>query len=112
MTEDTKDADELPSTAGELAEAYPNVWEQYSGLGEACSEAGPIDGETKRLLKLALAVGSQSEGAVHSHVRRGLDEGIDPETLRHVAILSIPTLGFPKAVAALTWIDDLADESS
>jgi len=62
------------------------------------------------LVKLALAAASESEGAVHSHVRRALDEGIDPNTLRHVAILSIPTLGFPKAMATLTWIDDLAQE--
>jgi len=110
MADTVEDTDELPSTAGELADEYPEIWEQYAGLGEACSNAGPIDGETKRLIKLALAAGSESEGAVHSHVRRALDEGVDPEALRHVALLSIPTLGFPTAMAVLTWIDDLVDE--
>ncbi len=110
MAEEIEMANELPSTAGEFGEQYPDVWRQYSGLGKACSEAGPIDGETKRLVKLALAAGSESEGAVHSHVRRALNEGVDPETLRHVAVLSIPTLGFPKAMATLTWIDDLVEE--
>lgn len=85
------------------------MWDEYADLGKACSEAGPVDGETKRLVKLALAVGSQSEGAVHSHVRRALDEDVDPEMLRHVATLSIPTIGFPKAMAAMSWIDDLAE---
>ncbi len=110
MTDQVDDPEELPSTAGEFAQQYPDVWEQYSGLGKACSAAGPLDDETKRLVKLALAAGSESEGAVHSHVRRALEEGVDPDTLRHVAILSIPTLGFPKAMATLTWIDDLTDE--
>ncbi|WP_138005526.1 carboxymuconolactone decarboxylase family protein [Halalkalirubrum salinum] len=110
MADEIEDTEELPSTAGELADQYPEVWDAYSDLGKACSEAGSIDDETKRLVKLALAAGSESEGAVHSHVRRALDEGTDPETLRHVAILSIPTLGFPKAMATLTWIDDLIDE--
>lgn len=110
MADSVDDTDELPSTAGTFADQYPDVWEQYSELGKACSEGGPIDGETKRLVKLALAAGSQSEGAVHSHVRRALEEGVDPETLRHVAVLSIPTLGFPKAMATLTWIEDLTDE--
>lgn len=110
MADKVEDTENLPSTAGELADQYPDVWEAYSDLGEACSKAGPVDGETKRLVKLALAAGSESEGAVHSHVRRALEEGIDPETLRHVAILSIPTLGFPKAMATLTWIDDLVEE--
>ncbi|WP_339102211.1 carboxymuconolactone decarboxylase family protein [Haloterrigena salinisoli] len=100
-------AEELPSTAGEFAEEFPEVWEQYSELGEACAAAGPIDDETKRLVKLGTAVAAQSEGAVHSHVRRGLDEGHDPEALEQVAVLSIPTVGFPQAMAALSWITDI-----
>jgi alkylhydroperoxidase/carboxymuconolactone decarboxylase family protein YurZ len=109
MTDEIDDTDDLPSTAGTLANEYPEVWDQYSDLGKACAEAGPIDGETKRLVKLALAIGTQSEGAVHSHVRRGLEEGVDPETLEHLAILSIPTLGFPQAMAARSWIRDLTE---
>lgn len=109
MTDNVDDPDDLPATAGELREQYPAVWDSYAGLGKACADTGPIDGETRRLVKLALAAGGQSEGAVHSHTRRALDEGIPPETLKHVAILGIPTLGFPQAVAALSWIDDLAD---
>lgn len=109
MADDAPDPTELPATASDVAETYPEVWDAYGDLGKACSDAGPIDGETKRLVKLALAVGAQSEGAVHSHVRRGLEEDVDPEALRHVAMLATPTIGFPKAVAALTWIDDLAD---
>lgn len=109
MTDDVDDPEELPSVASELAADYPDVWDAYAELGAACSDGGPIEGETKRLVKLALAIGAQSEGAVHSHVRRALEEGVDPETLRHAAILSIPTIGFPQAVAALTWIEDLTE---
>jgi alkylhydroperoxidase/carboxymuconolactone decarboxylase family protein YurZ len=103
------DPSDLPSLAGEFGDENPVVWDQYTALGEACADAGPLDDDTKRLVKLALAVGSQSEGAVHSHVRRGLDEQIDPAALRHVATLSIPTIGFPKAMAALSWIEDLTE---
>jgi len=102
--------EELPKKAGEFAGDHEAVWDAYADLGEAAAEAGPIDGETKRLVKLALAIGSQSEGAVHSHVRRGVDEGVSPETLKHAAILAAPTIGFPKAMAALTWIGDITDE--
>jgi alkylhydroperoxidase/carboxymuconolactone decarboxylase family protein YurZ len=110
MTDDIDNpTEELPASAGEFAEQYPDVWDAYADLGQASAEAGPLDGETKRLVKLALAIGSQSEGAVHSHVRRGLDEGLDPETLKHAAVLAIPTVGFPKAIAALTWIEDVTE---
>ncbi len=101
--------DELPSGAGEVARAYPDVWNAYAALGKACAEAGPLDGRTIRLVKLALAIGALSEGAVHSHTRRAVAEGVAPELLRQVALLAIPTLGFPQGVKALSWIEDIID---
>ncbi|MGM0398835.1 MAG: carboxymuconolactone decarboxylase family protein [Halobacteriota archaeon] len=109
MADEITDIDELPSTPRDLADTHPDVWTAYTDLGRATADAGPIDGEEKRLVKLALAVAAESEGAVHSHVRRALDEGSSPEALRQVAILAIPTIGFPAAMAALSWIDDLAE---
>ena len=98
---------DLPAGASRLAERHAAVWQKYVGLGEACSEAGPVVGRSRRLVKLALAIGAASEGAVHSHVRRALAEGASAEELEHVALLAIPTLGLPRAVAALTWIEDI-----
>jgi len=103
---DEPTVDDLPEQPRDLAHEHPDVWDAYTDLGEACAEAGPIDDETRRLVKLALAIGAESEGAVHSHVRRGLEEGVDPDALEHVALLSIPTLGFPQAMAAQSWISD------
>ncbi|AMD00783.1 MULTISPECIES: carboxymuconolactone decarboxylase family protein [Halomonas] len=100
---------DLPSGAGKVADDYPEVWQAFASLGKACAEAGPLDARTRRLVKLALAVGSGSEGAVHSHMRRAMDEGIEPEALKQVAMLAIPTLGLPGGVAALTWIEDITD---
>jgi alkylhydroperoxidase/carboxymuconolactone decarboxylase family protein YurZ len=104
--------EELPSGAAEVAAAYPQVWSAYAALGQACSEAGPVDGRTARLVKLALAIGALSEGAVHSHTRRALDEGLSKEELKQIALLAIPTLGFPQGVRALTWIEDITDPGS
>lgn len=99
--------DELPSKAGDVAKDYPEVWKAFSALGEACVKAGPLDPVTVRLLKLALAIGASSEGAVHSHTRRAIAEGIAPDQLKHIAILAVPTLGWPQAVRAMTWIEDV-----
>lgn len=111
MVDDVDDpTEELPASAGEFAKEYPDVWAAYSDMGEAASSAGPLDDETKRLVKLGIALSAQSEGAVHSHTRRGLEEGIEPEKLKHVAVLSIPTVGFPQAMAGRSWIEDLTDE--
>ena len=102
---------DLPAGASRVAERHAAVWQAYERLGAACSEAGSMDGRTRRLVKLALAIGAASEGAVHSHVRRALAEGVSVEELEHVALLAIPTLGFPRAVAALTWIEDVTREA-
>lgn len=103
--------DKLPSMAGKIAEQYPEVWRSAQGLGKACAEAGPVDGKTLRLVKLAFAIGALSEGAVHSHVRRGLQEGINADELRHIALLAMPTLGFPQGVRALSWVEDVVKTS-
>lgn len=103
------DEQQLPSEAGAVAKRHPQIWKAYAELGKACAEAGPLDATTTRLAKLALAIGAGSEGAVHSHARRALEESVPPEALKQVALLSIPTLGFPQAVAALTWIEDITD---
>jgi len=97
----------LPSGATKIAKKYPQVWAAYEQLGAACAKSGPLDARTLRLVKLAIALGSESEGAVHSHVRRALDEGVSAEELLHVSLLAIPSVGLAKAVAAMTWIEDI-----
>jgi alkylhydroperoxidase/carboxymuconolactone decarboxylase family protein YurZ len=99
----------LPPAAAGIAREHPAVWRAYSALGQATAEAGPLDGATLRLVKLALAIGASREGAVHSHTRRALAEGISREALVHVALLAIPTLGLSQAVQASTWIRDITD---
>ncbi len=98
---------QLPAGAKKVADIYPEIWDAYGKLGEACATSGPLDEKTLRLAKLALAIGAGSEGAVHSHARRALEEGISAEEIRQIAMVAIPTLGFPRAVAALTWIEDI-----
>lgn len=101
----------LPGAAGAVAKQYPDVWKAYQALGQASSAAGPLSEREKRLVKLALAVGAGSEGAVHSHARRGKAEGLSADEMKHVAMLAIGTLGFPQAIAAKTWIEDIADKA-
>lgn len=103
--------DKLPSAAGKVASEYPAVWQAYAALGKAAAEAGPLDERTRRLVKLALAIGASSEGAVHSHTRRAIAEGLSKDELKQVALLAIATLGLPQAVRGLTWIEDITNPS-
>ena len=98
--------DQLPPIVEKFAREHQQVWEAYNQLGDAAAEAGPLDAKTQRLVKLAIAVGGRLEGAVHSHVRRGLRAGLTTQELEQVALLAITTIGWPSAFAALSWIQE------
>ena len=97
----------LPGAAGRVAKEKPELWAALQQLGEASANAGPLDLRTRRLINLAFAIAADSEGATHSHTRRALDEGIDADTVHHVAYLAVTTLGWPHAIRGLTWVQDL-----
>lgn len=103
--------EKLPAVAGDIAKNHVDLWEAYSELGKAASSAGPLEGREKRLVKLGLAIAIGSEGAIHSHARRALQEGLSADEIQHAALLAIPTIGFPRAVAALSWITDITDKN-
>ena len=98
---------ELPGTAGQVAKEKPQLWRAFQALGAATGQAGPLSEREQRLVNLALALGGDSEGATHSHVRRGLADGLSSDDLDHVAFLAITTLGWPQAIRGLTWVRDV-----
>ena len=97
----------LPDVYTDFRGAFPAVAAALDGLGEATRGAGPLDARTVRLVKLGLAVGAASPGAVRSNARKALDAGATPEEIRHVAVLAVTTCGFPAAVAGIGWIDEV-----
>ena len=101
--------DRLPGFLDGVIARYPAVWRAYQQLGRAAAGAGPLDARTQRLVKLALAVGAQAEGAVHSHARRALREGIAAAELHQVALLAVTSIGWSAAMAALSWIRDVTE---
>lgn len=96
----------LPGPAEEFKHSYPEVWEAFVQLGDRCHDAGPLDERTRRLIKVALAIGAGLEGGTHSAVRNAQAVGITPQEIKHVCVLAITTLGFPATIRALTWVGD------
>ena len=97
---------ELPSPVKEFRDDYKEVWRAFTELGNSCHMAGPLDEKTRRLVKLALAIGAGLEGGTHSAVRNALAAGVTPEEMKHVAVLAITTIGLPSSMRALTWMGD------
>jgi len=91
-----------------VRERFPELAEAVDNLG-ATVRKGPLDAKTGHLVKLAAAATNRSEGSVHSHARRALEEGATPEEIRHAVVLLTSTIGFPAVAAALSWVDDVLE---
>ncbi len=90
---------------------FPEVEKEYDRLAKKCHASGPLQEKTRRLIKLGIAIGSESEGAVKSHARRALAIGISPDEIRHVVLLGLTTIGFPKMIATLNWVHEVLEET-
>jgi len=100
---------QLPEFLQKVIKRYPEVWDSFEALGAAITNAGPLDGKTRELVKLAAAVAAGREGAVHSHTRRCSEAGCSSEEICHVALLTVTTIGWSGAIRAMSWIDDELD---
>ena len=101
----------LPQVYRRFQADYPHVMEAYDALAGQLHEAGPLSDRERRLAKLGIAIGARSEGGVRSHARKALAEGIEPEGIRQAAVLAISTAGYPAAMAAYAWINQVLDSA-
>src|SRR6266545_2909033 len=92
----------LPQVFERFGADYPAVMEAFRGLAGRLHEAGPLSARERRLAKLGIAIGRESEGGVRSHAR---------EAIRQVALLAISTGGYPAAMAAYGWINEVLDRA-
>jgi 4-carboxymuconolactone decarboxylase len=102
--------DYLPNVYQKFEHRYPVLKEAFDALGAAEHEAGPLGEKERRLVKLGIAVGAESEGAVRSHVRKLLGVGVAEEEILHTIVLALTTVGFPATNAALGWAEEVLTE--
>lgn len=102
----------IPKPYKQMHQSHPELMQAYETFGQAAREAGPLSDREVSLVKLAISIGAGLEGAAHSHCRKALEAGCSPDDLRHVAIVSAPTIGFPTMMRARSWVEDVVDPSS
>ena len=83
----------------------------YRKLGKTCRDAGPLEEKYQDLIKLGIAVGANSRGAVMSSTRKALASGATPDEIIHAVLLSLTTAGFPNMIAALGWTDEVLSKN-
>ncbi len=102
----------LPNAYQNFSSRFPKVLERFQELGVACRETGPLDEKTQNLIKLGIAVGANSRGAVMSSVRKALSSGASDNEIFHAILLSITTNGFPTMIAAMGWAGEVLEKQS
>lgn len=99
----------LPKPFEHFSKQFPKILKQHKQLGKSCREAGPLDARSQELVKLGIAIGVNSRGAVRSAVRKALAAGSTREEIEHAVLLSTTTIGFPTMIAAMEWARDVLD---
>jgi alkylhydroperoxidase/carboxymuconolactone decarboxylase family protein YurZ len=99
----------IPKSYKRMHQTYPELMNAYEAFGQAARESGPLSAREVALVKLAISIGAGLEGAAHSHCRKALEAGCSADDIRHVAILSAPTIGFPTMMRAKSWVEDVVE---
>ena len=100
----------IPRSYQQMQKTHPDLMQAYESFGQAARVAGPLTDREVSLVKLAISIGAGLEGAAHSHCRKALEAGCTAADLRHVAILSAPTTGFPGMMRAKSWVEDVLEK--
>lgn len=101
----------LPGLYKTFREQYAAVAAGLDRLAATIDQTGGLDERSRRLVKLGIAIGSRSEGAVRSNARKAAAAGLEADQLRQAALLAVTTIGFPSAMAALQSIETvIADD--
>jgi alkylhydroperoxidase/carboxymuconolactone decarboxylase family protein YurZ len=100
--------EKLPGHPSRFRDAHPEIYEAFEELGRLVHENGSLTERERRLVKLGVAIGVGTEGAVHSAVRHALAGGCSEDDVGHAVRLAITTIGWPRAMAALSWTRDAA----
>lgn len=100
----------LPAAYAHFVERFPGIGNAWDLIREAEGKSGPLNEKTRRLVKLAVAVGREAEGATHSAVRKARAAGVSNEELEQVVALAATTIGLPSAVKTFCWITETAQQ--
>jgi 4-carboxymuconolactone decarboxylase len=101
----------LPEIYKDFKKQFPKVAAAYDALADVCNKQGPLDKKCQRLIKLGIAIGINSEGAVRSHARQAMEEGISADEVRHAVLMATTTAGFPTMIAAMKWVEEVISKA-
>jgi 4-carboxymuconolactone decarboxylase len=103
FTNDTRPQN-VPGTYKEFVEKFPQLGKAHEDIAKAVESYGPLDRKTCELIKIGISVGAGLETATRSHVRRAMQQGATEQQIMQAVLLAYNTCGWPRMVAAWTWV--------
>jgi len=100
----------LPEKYKNFSSSCPKIFKAYREMGTLVRESGPLDEKAQSLIKLGIAVGSNSKGGVKSHTRKAIETGVTTEEINHAILLALSTIGFPSMIAAVSWAGEVIEK--
>lgn len=110
MTDQKKKLAPPPGPYRDFVSRYPDLGRAWDAVRDA-EKGGPLDETSRRLVKLAVAMGAMSSGGVSSAVRKALAKGATVEQVEQVVALAASTVGLPSAVAIHGWVKDAIEDA-
>jgi 4-carboxymuconolactone decarboxylase len=101
-----KDEARPPKFYTDFMQKYPEVGAQYEKLGDVVHQQGPLNERERALVKVAISGSHLLHSALKSHIKKAVALGVTREEIEHVALLLLPTMGFPTMMAMLGIIED------
>ncbi len=87
-------------------EKYPEIGKAYEDMGRAVHEQSTLSERERALIKLAISGSNGHFSAFKAHIRKAQDVGLSREEIEQVALLMLPTVGFPSMMAAMGTIEE------
>ena len=105
------DEKDLPRTFQNIVGKYPEVWKAHEQLTKACAVAGPLDRKTVELIKVGICVGAGLETPTKRHAIMARENGATNEEIYQAVLISMTTLGHPRAAAGWKWVNSALERS-
>ena len=97
---------EPPKFYSDFLKKYPEIGSAYEKMGDAVHSGGPLTARERALVKLAISGSHLFHSAFKSHIRKAIAAGISRDEIEHIALLTLPTVGFPTMMAMMGIIED------
>ncbi|WP_326751246.1 carboxymuconolactone decarboxylase family protein [Streptomyces hirsutus] len=90
--------EELRRPTSELRHAIPEVYQGYKELHDAALRTGALDGKTKELIALAIAVSKECDGCIAAHAHAAVLQGATPQEAAETLGVTFLMNGGPSTV--------------